>query len=324
MSALSTRLRELRIQAGMSQEHMAQKLGFSVQAVSKWENDKSRPDISTLVPLANLFHVSVDDLLGNKKRRDDWEQAWHSSLSSGSKEEKLEVLKSALAEFPDDPEFKYRLACIEFFLAEDETDPEKRTRLLALSDEHFSSLRKQSPDFSSAASMHIRVLAALGRKGEAAALAKTLPDRERLLLSVLEGEALAQQKRKAAALSLLNLFADLTRIGTVKALEKAKILIAGVAGGEPQFFDLLLDAYYLQALRFCEEKDLDSAIDALKAEHQLVQAYENTETGDRETFFYPMTAAKTKDEIRELFQKHILDERFSCLRGTEEYKEFGG
>ena len=47
----------------MSQEKMAEQLGVSSQAVSKWENDISCPDISLLIPLAKLLGVTVDDLL---------------------------------------------------------------------------------------------------------------------------------------------------------------------------------------------------------------------------------------------------------------------
>ncbi|MEA5059348.1 MAG: helix-turn-helix domain-containing protein [Candidatus Pelethousia sp.] len=54
----------LRKEAGLTQEQLAEKLGISPQAVSKWENDISCPDISTLPLLASLFNVTVDDLLG--------------------------------------------------------------------------------------------------------------------------------------------------------------------------------------------------------------------------------------------------------------------
>ena len=54
----------LRKENGMTQEQLATALGISFQAVSKWETGNSCPDISTLPLLADLFSVSVDQLIG--------------------------------------------------------------------------------------------------------------------------------------------------------------------------------------------------------------------------------------------------------------------
>lgn len=49
---------------GLTQDQLAEKVGVSPQAVSKWENDLSCPDISTLPVLARIFGVTTDELLG--------------------------------------------------------------------------------------------------------------------------------------------------------------------------------------------------------------------------------------------------------------------
>lgn len=49
---------------GLTQDQLAERVGVSPQAVSKWENDLSCPDISTLPVLAEIFGVSTDELLG--------------------------------------------------------------------------------------------------------------------------------------------------------------------------------------------------------------------------------------------------------------------
>lgn len=63
---LGKRIAMLRKQNGMTQEQLAEKVGVSAQAVSKWENDISCPDITALPLLASIFQVTVDELLGIK------------------------------------------------------------------------------------------------------------------------------------------------------------------------------------------------------------------------------------------------------------------
>ena len=63
---LGKRIMALRKAAGMTQEQVAERLGISPQAVSKWENDVSCPDISILPQLAEKLGVTTDELLGVK------------------------------------------------------------------------------------------------------------------------------------------------------------------------------------------------------------------------------------------------------------------
>ncbi len=58
------RIKKLRHEADMTQEYLAELLSISPQAVSRWENGAAMPDISFLPPLANLFCVTTDYLLG--------------------------------------------------------------------------------------------------------------------------------------------------------------------------------------------------------------------------------------------------------------------
>ena len=60
------RIRELRRKNNMTQEELAELLSISSQAVSRLETDAAMPDISFLVPLANLFGTTTDELLGRE------------------------------------------------------------------------------------------------------------------------------------------------------------------------------------------------------------------------------------------------------------------
>lgn len=60
------RIARLRREQGMTQEMLAQKLGITNQAVSKWESDQCCPDIMQLPQLAELFGISLDALFGRE------------------------------------------------------------------------------------------------------------------------------------------------------------------------------------------------------------------------------------------------------------------
>ena len=57
-------IKHLRKEHGFTQEELAERIGVTYQAVSKWENNCGMPDISLIVPLASVFDVSTDVLFG--------------------------------------------------------------------------------------------------------------------------------------------------------------------------------------------------------------------------------------------------------------------
>ncbi len=64
MIDISTKLKDLRINEGISQEKLAEQLMVSRQAVSKWENGEALPDMENMVALARLYNISLDELVG--------------------------------------------------------------------------------------------------------------------------------------------------------------------------------------------------------------------------------------------------------------------
>ena len=65
---LADRLVELRKEHKLSQEALAEKLGLSRQSISKWERAEASPDTDNLIALANVYGISLDELLGNEKK----------------------------------------------------------------------------------------------------------------------------------------------------------------------------------------------------------------------------------------------------------------
>lgn len=82
---LAELLKENRIRCNMTQEFVAEAIGVSRQAVSKWENGSADPSTSNLIALANLYGVSAEDLL--KKAAPKKEKAALSSVDEEKKEE---------------------------------------------------------------------------------------------------------------------------------------------------------------------------------------------------------------------------------------------
>ena len=62
------RITNLRKEKELTQNDIAEKIGVTAQAVSKWENDQATPDIDILIKLSDIFEISLDELLGKEKK----------------------------------------------------------------------------------------------------------------------------------------------------------------------------------------------------------------------------------------------------------------
>ncbi|MBS5150907.1 MAG: helix-turn-helix transcriptional regulator [Butyricicoccus pullicaecorum] len=69
--SLAELLKENRTRCRMTQEFVAEAIGVSRQAVSKWENGSADPSTSNLIALANLYGISAEDLLKNIVQKND-------------------------------------------------------------------------------------------------------------------------------------------------------------------------------------------------------------------------------------------------------------
>jgi transcriptional regulator with XRE-family HTH domain len=60
---IGNKINQLRKLSGMTQEQLAEKLNISRQTLSKWESGATSPDLSSIVTISKLYHVSLDELL---------------------------------------------------------------------------------------------------------------------------------------------------------------------------------------------------------------------------------------------------------------------
>lgn len=104
---IGTNIKRLRISKGLTQEQLADLLCISTPAVSKWEAKNTYPDITMLFPLAQVFGVTVDELLGYdealaKKDIDEYLALHRRYERNGQPERAREVICEARKKYPHD------------------------------------------------------------------------------------------------------------------------------------------------------------------------------------------------------------------------------
>ncbi len=195
----------------LTQGQLAQLLSVSVQAVSKWETDAGMPDVSTIVPLANALHVTADELLCNRDRREEVEKLWQNTLRVyGEMSAELHaVTEECLSEFPKDETFLYRFAVEESRLADRATDERERDRRLGNALWHIGQLLELDGTDEVAKEMQVQLHAALGQYDRAVRLAYLCADSDRALKYCLQGEALQAHRKKLIQKKLNELVAEI-------------------------------------------------------------------------------------------------------------------
>ena len=106
---IGAKIKQLRSKAGLTQEQLAERLGISGQAVSKWENDNGLPDISLLVPIADYFDISLDYLF----LRSDYSQG----LEYDEIKERYTKARELFLLYPNNYRYHLKLADAEYQLA---------------------------------------------------------------------------------------------------------------------------------------------------------------------------------------------------------------
>ncbi|MDR0905928.1 MAG: helix-turn-helix domain-containing protein [Oscillospiraceae bacterium] len=104
---ITENIKRLRRERNITQERLAENVGVTTQAVSKWERGEALPDISLVLPLASYFGVSTDELLGLDAAKNEAKileyLAENTRLANiGKNSEQFELLKIAHREFPND------------------------------------------------------------------------------------------------------------------------------------------------------------------------------------------------------------------------------
>ena len=117
--SLADKLKELRKSKNISQERLAEYLGVSYQAVSKWENGVTSPDILLLPDIARYYGITVDELLQVEKinEREYFEECSRRSeelFRNGKREEIIPIWLEAYKKMPNNAEVKEMLMSVYF------------------------------------------------------------------------------------------------------------------------------------------------------------------------------------------------------------------
>ena len=111
---IGEKIKQLRHRDGRKQEDLANALGVSPQAISRWEANGGYPDMELIPAIANYFNISIDELFGYSKDRQEklksiLEKAEKAINEQGDMTECVEMLRAAAEEFPSEPQVLIKL-----------------------------------------------------------------------------------------------------------------------------------------------------------------------------------------------------------------------
>lgn len=280
---IGEKIKELRKKNNITQEKLAEHLNVSFQAVSKWECNIANPDFSLIIPLAKLFKVSTDELLGfdlseDEKRKKELLEAHEKTFITGDIEERIRISETGVNEYPNDMKFldNYAWACWCYacgYILDDSAFETERARVCEL----FRKVIENSVDIEmkcSSISGIVQCLNGMGKKKEALKYAEMYPktrvsytEREELIEKCLEGEEKTKKKQQI----FFDRFNDLVHfliyvMGSTDAINSAKQMIETVIpdGNYLHLHHALMSIELKKARKNIKDNENSEAVKALE------------------------------------------------------------
>ncbi len=112
---IGARIRNLRVQANITQEKLSNHLGVSVQAVSRWESEICYPDLELIPAIAKYFGVTTDYILCTEQEtiqplENKLKEEWRIAFYGGYTQKALDIINEALLAMPNNYEFIFMKA----------------------------------------------------------------------------------------------------------------------------------------------------------------------------------------------------------------------
>jgi transcriptional regulator with XRE-family HTH domain len=208
MEHIGQRIKDLRKKADLTQDRLADYLGVSPQAVSKWEVGSASPDLALIAPLCRVLGCTSDELLGIRTGDEDSREHELYMMASGNDgnpdrfDTRLHLQKclAAVEEYPRNLWLHYYCAMNEMMLPDDPSPAEGQAKTrrehVEAAEKRYRFILEEAKDDSLRACVYnnlVLMLVEQGRKEEAEELARSCPTHGKLsadflLLYCLEGE----------------------------------------------------------------------------------------------------------------------------------------
>ena len=222
-------IKKYRKQKGMTQRELADAIGVSVQAISKWECGAT-PDISQILPLAGALGASANELLGSAHHYEQLREKWYemrNQYGEGSVE-LIEYEKSVLAEYPNDDYFGFALAC-EWDIRADECENEnERLAYYRQAKKQYEENLKRKPDCEVNRSQLVCVCMKMGLKEEAMQYALQSSRKDVLLNHVYRGRELQEHKQRMIDRHLRHLIMEIRRSDNIESFRIGQNILRAV------------------------------------------------------------------------------------------------
>ncbi len=352
MIKLNENIKKYRVQKGMTQSQLAAVFNVSEQAVSRWENGNTYPDITLLPAIADYFGITLDELMGMENYKDEREvekilEQVKENERKGMIKENVKILLEAAKKYPKNYVIlNYLVGQLNFEYCEDESQSKANCeKVIEISDR----IVKECTDrriCNSAINEKIIALKELGRIEEAIKIAEeqsTIWESSNFrLMEIYTGDELkmhcknnVMQFAQAMYWTILKL-ADLgfeddsltirERINIAKkALEILDVVYEGNYGVESRLVAQM--NRYIAAMEVLEG-NIDATLDHLeKAAEYAVQwdtlpetvKFTSTLLSGKKVETSKMFKNFTWNECTELSEK-LLQERYNLVRDTERFK----
>jgi len=283
---MNERIKILRKKNDLTQEKLADYLGVSYQAVSKWECGASSPDLSLIVPLAKLLHVTTDELLGMADAETDERKLEYDALCNKAHHpEQLEIAQQASREYPSELKYVLWQADCLFLLASVKHTTDDLEKSLKL----FFVVYERTTDavlkYDALAGI-VMTLVDLKRNDEAIKYAEMYPDniglnKDTLMNWILTGE----EKRRHSQQMLMNYFdgmlgvlcaSDCPDPKNIEYLECAERLIKTMfpSGEYTRYYDDLMDIAVYKALKYVYT-DPQKSVEELKKAREYAEIFDD-------------------------------------------------
>ncbi len=347
MIIIGENLKRLRKRDEITQEQLAEALGLTAQAVSRWENGISLPDITLLPSLANYFDVTVDELLGveiQRKQQQIEEIMQHNNRLNceGRVEESISYLREKIRLYPNSAELLYQLIVVLYKSGCEHRDNAIIKEVVELCDRAVF-LDKGSTWITACCKQWLCFCYnMLGQHERAVQIAQSAPtvwvSKEVLLPKVLDLDTERVQREHNLLTFMDVLVINLHHLSamrnspeeSIELLQKAVQLIELIAGDDPKFYNERLFKCHLRIARcHCVMNDTVAAFNSLYTALEHAVRYESRPQRSNYSPYWLCDIEDNKgsvwrDSEQNLFQfmqKKLNGDEFSLLHGSEDYNK---